>query len=184
MFGEGTHPKISLNILNFYQEVHNSVIFMHDPLPLTVLKNFATFTGKHLCWSFLLIKLQAGRPVTFFKKRLQHRCFPLNIAKSFRHYLQIEVKLNLSKVCKSPRVSEGATFSNTAQTRLLLCKFPDELHFWVTNFEIQHIFLVLLWQWVIYIPLCFKRNLFVKQNILILLFNLELTPCVTKTSHI
>ena len=28
-----------------------------------VLKNFAIFTGKYLCWSFLLIKLQAFRPV-------------------------------------------------------------------------------------------------------------------------
>ena len=34
------------------------------------------FTGKQLCWSLLLIKLQA-----FIKKRFQHKCFPLNIAK-------------------------------------------------------------------------------------------------------
>ena len=27
-----------------------------------VLKNFATFTGKHLCWNLFLIKLQAFRP--------------------------------------------------------------------------------------------------------------------------
>ena len=32
-----------------------------------VLKNSANFTGKHLCWSFFLIKLQAQRPVTLFK---------------------------------------------------------------------------------------------------------------------
>ena len=25
-----------------------------------VLKNFANFTGKHLCWSLFLMKLQAG----------------------------------------------------------------------------------------------------------------------------
>ena len=42
-------------------------------------------------------------------------------------------------------VPECATFSNTAQTRLLLCKFPEELHFSVTTFEINHIiFLVFL----------------------------------------
>ena len=34
-----------------------------------VLKNFAMFTGKHLCWSLFLIKLQA------------FRCFSVNIAK-------------------------------------------------------------------------------------------------------
>ena len=33
-------------------------------LKIGVLKNFAIFTGKYLCWSFLLIKLQAFRLVT------------------------------------------------------------------------------------------------------------------------
>ena len=32
----------------------------------------AIFTGTHLCWRFFLIN--------FIKKRLQHRCFPMNIA--------------------------------------------------------------------------------------------------------
>ena len=32
-----------------------------------VLKNFAIFTGKQLCWSLFLIKLQAWRPATLFK---------------------------------------------------------------------------------------------------------------------
>ena len=37
-----------------------------------VLKNFAIFSGKHLCWSLFLTKLQA------------YRCFPVNIAKFLR----------------------------------------------------------------------------------------------------
>ena len=49
-----------------------------------VLKNFAIFTGKHLCWCLFLIKLQDFRPVTFIKNRLQHRCFTVNIAKFSR----------------------------------------------------------------------------------------------------
>ena len=32
------------------------------------LKNFAIFTGKHLCWSLLLIKLQAFKLVTLLKR--------------------------------------------------------------------------------------------------------------------
>ena len=32
------------------------------------LKNFAYFTGKHPCWSFFLIKLQALRPATLLKR--------------------------------------------------------------------------------------------------------------------
>ena len=34
----------------------------------TILKNFATFTGKHLCLSLLLIDLRASRRATFFKR--------------------------------------------------------------------------------------------------------------------
>ena len=40
-----------------------------------VLKNFAVFTGKHLCWNLLL---------NFIKKRLQQSCFPLDITKFLR----------------------------------------------------------------------------------------------------
>ena len=40
---------------------------------------FAAFTGKHLCWSLLLIKLQTWSPWG-----LHHRCFLRNIAKFSR----------------------------------------------------------------------------------------------------
>ena len=40
---------------------------------------FAAFTGKHLCWSLLLIKLQTWNP-----GGLHHRCFPRNTAKFSR----------------------------------------------------------------------------------------------------
>ena len=35
---------------------------------IVVLKNFASFTGRHLCWSLFLIKLQAWRPATLLKR--------------------------------------------------------------------------------------------------------------------
>ena len=54
-----------------------------------VLKNFAIFTGKHLCWSLNLIKLRPSgsclRDCNFVKKRLQHRCFSVNIATFLRN---------------------------------------------------------------------------------------------------
>ena len=34
----------------------------------TLLKTFTIFTGKHLCWSLFLIKLQVLRPVTHLKE--------------------------------------------------------------------------------------------------------------------
>ena len=32
----------------------------------TIFRNFAIFTGKHLCWSLFLIKLQIFRPLHLF----------------------------------------------------------------------------------------------------------------------
>ena len=35
---------------------------------ISVIKNFAIFTGKRLCWSLFLIKLQAFRSATLIRK--------------------------------------------------------------------------------------------------------------------
>ena len=49
-----------------------------------VLRNFAKFTGKYLCQSLFFNKVAGLRSATLFKKRLWHRCFPLNLAKFLR----------------------------------------------------------------------------------------------------
>ena len=49
-----------------------------------VLKNFAKFTGKHLCQSLLFNKVAGLRPANLLIKRLWHRCFPVNFAKFLR----------------------------------------------------------------------------------------------------
>ena len=51
------------------------------------LKNFAKFTGKHLCQSFFLIKLQALGPDI---KRTWHGCFPVTFAKKIKGNTLIE----------------------------------------------------------------------------------------------
>ena len=43
-------------------------------------RNFAKFTGKHLCQSLFLNKVAGLKPVTLLRKRLWHRCFPVNFA--------------------------------------------------------------------------------------------------------
>ena len=48
---------------------------------INVLINFANFTGKLLCLSLLLIKLQFFLACNFIKKRLQHRLFPAKFLK-------------------------------------------------------------------------------------------------------
>ena len=47
-----------------------------------VLRNFANFTGKHLCWSFFLLELQ--EVCSFIKLRLRHRRFPEEFTKFLR----------------------------------------------------------------------------------------------------
>ena len=49
-----------------------------------VLINFAKFTGKHLSQSFFFNKSADLRSATLLKKRLWHRCFPVNFAKFIR----------------------------------------------------------------------------------------------------
>ena len=46
------------------------------------LRNFAKLTGKHLRHYFN--KVGSLRPATSFKKRLWHKCFPVNFAKFLR----------------------------------------------------------------------------------------------------
>ena len=47
-----------------------------------VLRNFAKFTGKHLCQSVFFNKVAGLRPASLLKKKLWHRCFPVNFTKS------------------------------------------------------------------------------------------------------
>ena len=49
-----------------------------------VLRNFAKFTGKHLFQSLYFNKVPGLRPATSLKKRVWHRCFPVNFAKFLR----------------------------------------------------------------------------------------------------
>ena len=60
--------------------MHNEQIFCKN----AVLKNFAIFTEKQLFWSLFLNRNTGLQYCNFIKKRLQHKCFPVNIAKFLR----------------------------------------------------------------------------------------------------
>ena len=56
-------------------------------------KNLSLFPGKRMCWSLFLIKFQVLSSATLLKKRLQHVCFLVSIAKFLRtHILKISAK--------------------------------------------------------------------------------------------
>ena len=48
------------------------------------LRNFAKFTGKHLYQSLFFDKVAGLRPATLLKRRVWHRCFPVNFRKFLR----------------------------------------------------------------------------------------------------
>ena len=56
----------------------------------SVLRNFAKFAGKHLCQSFFFNKVPGLGTATLLKKRLWHRCFPVNFAKNLKNISLIE----------------------------------------------------------------------------------------------
>ena len=49
-----------------------------------VLKSFTKFTRKHLCRSMFFNEVAGWGSATLLKKRLRHRCFPVNFAKFLR----------------------------------------------------------------------------------------------------
>ena len=94
-----------------------------------VLWNFAKFTGNHLCQSFSFMNVSSLRPpATLLKKRLWHRCFPVNFVKYLRtpfftehlRWLLLHVIIKLF----SCNTSIGMTISNTftSNARLKLAK--------------------------------------------------------------
>ena len=54
-----------------------------------VLRNFAVFTGKHLCWSLFLIKVQA-KPATLFKRDFNTSAFLWMWQNFYKHLFFIE----------------------------------------------------------------------------------------------
>ena len=64
--------------------VPSYTILMRCSLKKCVLRNFANFTGKHLCQSLFLNKVVGLRSAILLKKRIWHRCFPVNFAKFLR----------------------------------------------------------------------------------------------------
>ena len=91
IFGEATAIKI--RDLTFWRNVILSMGRSSRPevfCKKDVLRNFAKFTGKHLCQSLFFNKVAGLRPATLFKKRLWHRCSPVNFVKFLRTRFFIE----------------------------------------------------------------------------------------------
>ena len=73
---------------------------MHEKVFLEISQNF---TGKHLCQSLIFNEFGHLRSATLLKKRLWHRCFPVNFTKFLRtpflteHLLWLLLEFTTSK---------------------------------------------------------------------------------------
>ena len=70
----------------FFRKCDYKLITQKQPREVSykkgLLKHFAKFTRKYLCWNLFFNKLANLRPL--FNKRLQHRCFLVNFMKFLR----------------------------------------------------------------------------------------------------
>ena len=81
-FTTRSHPGKVLKIWHFTRWVKQSPLRYWDRVcKKGVLRNFTKFKGKHLCQSLFINKNAGLRPAILLKKRLWHRCFPVNFAK-------------------------------------------------------------------------------------------------------
>ena len=70
-------------------------VFLNNFGWLLLSAKTATGTGKNLCWFLLFNKVEGLQVCNCIKKRLQHRCFPLNIAEFLK-------TLILKNICEPP----------------------------------------------------------------------------------
>ena len=65
-----------------------------------VLRNYAKFIGKYLCQSLFFNKVAGLRLAILLKKRLWHRCLPLNFCKVSKNTLIEHLRKTASKCCR------------------------------------------------------------------------------------
>ena len=103
--------------------------------PKGVLRNFAKFTGKHLCQSLFFNKVKV-MSATLLKKILWNRCFPVSLAKFLRTpFLTEHLRLlNLSgindKICL--QIHSASSLYNMAIRSVIemMMLFWFSLHCW------------------------------------------------------
>ena len=76
-----------------------------------VFRNFTKFIGKHLCQSLLFNKVSGLRTATLLKRRLRHRCFPVNLAKFLKNTFFTEhLRTTASDSSAMQNISEKCTW--------------------------------------------------------------------------
>ena len=79
-------PLVAVSVSSFL--LHTKIQMQSPELPCKkdALRNFAKFTGKHLCQRLVFNKVAGLRSATLLKKRLWHRRFPVIFSKEHLFY--------------------------------------------------------------------------------------------------
>ena len=112
------------------------------------LKNFAKFNAKCLCQGLFFNKVTGLRPATLLKKRLWHRCIPVNFTKFLKtpffieHFWWlllgivdthiIELSLPSSPSLKSFDLDKDSSFKKYQTLCSIINDFPFDLRFLFT----------------------------------------------------
>ena len=80
------------------------------------------FTGKHLSWSLFSNKSTDLRHLTLLKRKLQHRCFPVNIEQAC-NFIKTRLQhkcfpVNIAKFFKNTRFGKPLGNSASGQTKM------------------------------------------------------------------
>ena len=108
-----------------------STIIRHNQSFPAVLQNrcFAIFTGKHLCWSLYLIKLQAIRTATLLK-RDSSKVFSCEIFKTFENTFFTE-HVRWDMFCKTVSVSFALFFWYVFKTRSRTVSWKQMINYFI-----------------------------------------------------
>ena len=85
-----------------------------------VFRNFAKFTGKHLCQSLFYNKVAGLRTTTLLQKRPWHKCFPINFAKFLRTAFLQNISGQLLLSMGSINMEKNGLFLATLRNLVLL----------------------------------------------------------------
>ena len=86
------------------------------------LKNFANFTGKHLCWSLFLTMLQSFNPVTFFKRDSNTGILLQSLGNFYNTYFEEPLRTTASVSRFSSSVLMWTSFLTLCGERQVTCK--------------------------------------------------------------
>ena len=115
------------NSLNKNRLQHLEAVFRRCSIKV-FLETLQKFRGRHLCQSLFFNKIASLRPATLLKKRLWHRCFPVNFAKFLRTpFLTEHLRCLLLNITRNGLVNSFIVFKKNSKYIFYITLFDFSL---------------------------------------------------------